>query len=175
MEVFYNICPCPSLFCWYTFPPYHFLTSEPVGMFYMGRCSIYTFPFWWNSSLEVEREITPPPPQRIASWSSLLLLLILSLLLSQFESIQLNCLSRFQQQTNFSPQIVFSFFHLFIGRKIAFSLSVCRCLFIIRPRKEKKISGVSLPLIYCQLWRTRQVKRRDKQIAIDPILQESIG
>lgn len=84
------------------------------------------------------RDYSTPSPQRIASWSSLLLLLILSLLLlSQFESIQLNCLSRFQ---TFSPNLFF----FSIGRKIAFSLSVCRCLFIIlsfhSPEKGKKLA-----------------------------------
>ena len=62
--------------------------------------------------------------------------------------------------------------------KIAFSLSVCRCLFIfnfffpIRPKKRKKFSGVSLLffLIYCQLctrdgvmWEKLSVDKKQKK------------
>ena len=91
-----------ALFCWYTIFfsfPFFLSPEEPIGMFYMGRCSIYTslsLSNWNSNKKKVEREIINYPSHNLllsipCIVESFFIITILSLL-SQFRKVyNLNC------------------------------------------------------------------------------------
>jgi hypothetical protein len=103
------MCVCARPLLLIIFFSFLFASQEPVGMFYMGRCSIYTpspLNSNWNSSLEVERReiiLYPISPSFSIASSQVSLLLSYYHYYHNFEKYTIfNCLSKL-----FPPPLTF--------------------------------------------------------------------